>query len=182
MISWCVLPCSRHSFVACSPLCSSWRVRPHGLSPSTFSCPLVSFLLNSYLGSHVGKTLWVFLLTALGSTTSQQIPWSSGSYTFYSHRHFLCGILDWHLLTIVFTSLVRRLETRDTNLSVAASDRVNSHHWEGCDPVTMRKRLKPALTWQLWPTCEIQIRRHNTHPSLVNPQLTWTMCILVICR
>lgn len=126
------------------------------------------------------KTPWVCLLTVLGSTTSQQIPWSSGSYNvsapsssmfldpfflsknlkcveflnlgkewlctlevytilwninplllnipmttiacmFCSHRHFLCGILDWHLLTIVFTSLVIRLETRDAHLSVATS-------------------------------------------------------------
>lgn len=49
------------------------------------------------------------------------IPMTTIACMFCSHRHFLCGILDWHLLTLVFTSLVIRLETRDAHLSVAAS-------------------------------------------------------------
>lgn len=101
--------CARHSLVACSFLCSWWRVKASWSFPISFSCPLASFLSSSYLGSHLGKTLWVCLLTALGSTTSQQIPWSSGSYNvsapsssmflepfFFFHKEFkVYGILEF---------------------------------------------------------------------------------------
>lgn len=51
------------------------RLRPRILFLSTLTCPLVLFLFNSRLGSHVGETLWVSLLTFLGAAVSQQTPW-----------------------------------------------------------------------------------------------------------
>ena len=50
-------------------LCERWG------SCGVFShsvCPLVSSLFSSHLGSHVGETLWVWLLTLLRDTVSHQ--------------------------------------------------------------------------------------------------------------
>lgn len=47
--------------------------------PVHFIILLVLNLLSSYVGSHIGETLWVWFLSFLGGTISQETPCLSGS-------------------------------------------------------------------------------------------------------
>lgn len=58
---------------------SSWGLL--ALPSSTWGCLLSS--ISSRLGSHAVETLWVLILALLGDTDSQQMLWSSGSYTVF---------------------------------------------------------------------------------------------------
>lgn len=84
--SWCPLPWERLSPTLRTPWLSV--VLCIGLSPVlvlqfTLACLLLSFLLSSCLGRHVGEILWVELPILLGDTASQQIPWSWGSRSLF---------------------------------------------------------------------------------------------------
>jgi hypothetical protein len=60
-----------------------------GFSLPILAHPFVVYLSTSPLGSHVGVTLWMYLLTLLGDTISQQTPSFSGSYTLSAH---ICNV------------------------------------------------------------------------------------------
>lgn len=83
----------RRLFISPTPLYTPWL--PGILCEASWAshtrrsaCLFLLFLLSSCSGSRVGET-WVWLLTFLGSTVSQQTPWfSRSSFFFFSFPTF----------------------------------------------------------------------------------------------
>lgn len=73
----CHFSCSQLSSVACSSLCMA-EVSLISFPPSCLACSLVLFLFSSYLGAHVGETLWVLVLMEVGDIVSCKFldPWA----------------------------------------------------------------------------------------------------------